>query len=81
MRGFSISGMISMNTLVFLGLFANIGGLVFYFTSGVFALLGALVGSVFQGIGLVLIYMGVSLILLGVLSSAELFSEGVEKKM
>ena len=79
-RGFSISGMISMNTLVFLGLFANIGGLVFYFTSAIFALLGAIWGSIFQGVGLVLIYVGISLILLGVLSSAELFSEGVGKK-
>ena len=69
-----------MNTLVFLGLFANIGGLVFYFTSGIFALLGAVVGAVFQAIGLVLIYMGISLILLGVLGSAELFSEGVKKQ-
>jgi hypothetical protein len=80
MRGFSISGMISMNALVFLGIFANIGGLVFYFTSGIYALLGAVYGAIFQGIGLVLIYMGISLILLGVLSSAEVFSEGVKKK-
>jgi len=72
--------MISMNTLVFLGLFANLAGLVFYFTSGVFALLGGMIGAVFQGIGLVLIYMGISLILLGVLSSADLFSEGVKKQ-
>ena len=69
-----------MNTLVFLGLFANIGGLVFYFTSGVFALLGAVIGSVFQGIGLVLIYMGISLILLGVLSSADVFFESIGKR-
>ncbi len=80
MRAFTISGRISMNPLMFIGIFANIGGLVFYFTSGAFALLSASLELVFQGVGMILIYFGIALILKGVLGSFDGFIESLGKR-
>ena len=69
-----------MDTLVYLSLLANIGGLVFYFTSGAFALLSSTLGIIFQGLGLILIYMGVSIILIKALGSMDVLLDSLGKQ-
>ena len=67
--------MMSMDTTGFLGLFAIIGGLVFYFTSGAFSIVSASLGITFQISGIVLIYIGIALVMWSVLSSLNIFLE------
>lgn len=67
--------MMSMDTIAFLGIFAIIGGLVFYFTSGAFSTLSASLGTAFQILGIVLIYMGIAFLMWNILSSLNIFLE------
>lgn len=75
-----IFGMIIMDTTAFLGLFAIIGGLVFYFTSGAFSILSVSLGIAFQILGIVLIYVGVAFLMWSVLSSLNVFLERFVKR-
>ncbi len=74
------SGMISMDTPAFIGLFASIGGLVFYFTSGAFSILGPSISMLFQNLGIILIYMGIVFILWGILSSVNILFESFVRR-
>jgi hypothetical protein len=67
--------MMSMDTTAFLGLFAIVGGLVFYFTSGAFTILSNSLGIVFQILGIVMIYIGVAFLMWSILSSLNVFLE------
>lgn len=64
-----------MDTTAFLGLFAIVGGLVFYFTSGAFSILSSSLGITFQILGIVLIYIGVAFLMWSILSSLNVFLE------
>lgn len=67
--------MISMDTTAFLGIFAVIGGLVFYFTSGTFSIVSELLGTAFQILGIILIYVGIAFLMWNILSSLNIFLE------
>ena len=69
-----------MDTTAFLGLFASIGGIVFYFTSGAFSILSESLGIAFQSMGIVLIYVGIALILWSVLGSINIFLENFGRR-
>jgi hypothetical protein len=75
LRTWFLFEMMSMDTIAFLGIFAIIGGLVFYFTSGAFSILSASLGTAFQIIGIVLIYMGIAFLMWNILSSLNIFLE------
>jgi len=64
-----------MDTTAFLGLFAIVGGLVFYFTSDAFTILSNYLGIAFQILGIVLIYIGVAFLMWSILSSLNVFLE------
>lgn len=64
-----------MDTTAFLGIFAIVGGLVFYFTSEAFSILSSSLGIAFQILGIVLIYIGVAFLMWSILSSLNVFLE------
>lgn len=69
-----------MDTTSFLGLFATVAGLVFFFTSGAFSLLSNTLGVIFQSLGLILIYIGIALVLWSVLGSINIFIESFGRR-
>lgn len=69
-----------MDKLAFLGLFASIGGLVFYFTSGAFSIISDSLGLLFQTLGIVLIYIGIGLVIWYILSSINIFLESLGRR-
>ncbi len=64
-----------MDTTAFLGLFAIVGGLVFYFTSGAFTLISDSLGITLQILGIVMIYLGIAFLMWSILSSLNVFLE------
>jgi hypothetical protein len=72
--------MITMNTTSYLGLFSLTAGLVFFFTSGAFALLFPSLGTIFLSLGVVFIYIGVALALWTFLSSFNVLFERVVRR-
>jgi len=69
-----------MDTTLYLGIFATIAGIVFYFTSGAFSTVSNFLGVTFQILGVVLIYMGIAFVMWSVLSSLNIFLERFVKR-
>lgn len=69
-----------MDTTLYLGIFASIAGIVFYFTSGAFSTVSTFLGLAFQILGVVLIYMGIAFVMWSVLSSLNIFLERFVKR-
>jgi drug/metabolite transporter (DMT)-like permease len=71
------TGMITMNTTAYLGLYSLSAGLVFFFTSGTFGLLFPSLGAIFLSLGVVFIYIGVAFVLWNFLSSFNVLLERI----